>query len=204
MLRKEIHIIHAGLVNLQLTGFNVMCNYMIFNIELIPTKLTCNGTIACKESTQSVNCKAVTKVQGEKAYMRMKPDWLNDSSAVYDVATTESSYIRCIGVPAQCSFVSQAQNGLQRDRNKRINERKSHPTICRANSYCKTKRRLVVKSFHKGILSGWIGGRVTALSSIWISANGAPIVVRARESRVHGEGEQVNRQVLKVKYVRDI
>lgn len=198
MLRNRRHIKKVYFANEDLAKFICSCAYAMDNKGLIPTKLTCNGTITCKESVKSANCEAVTMAQGEKAYMRMKPDWLNDSSVAYDVTTTESSYIRCIGVPAQCSCDAQAHNGLRHDRNKRIKERKSHPTICRANSYYKTKRRLVAEPLP---ISVGLRGRVTALSSQRSVANGASIVVRAWESHVHGEGKQVNRQVLTIEYV---
>lgn len=99
------------------------------------------GTTACLKSTKSGNCITATEVQGRKAYMRIKPDWLNDSSAACEVAMAEGSYIRHAGAPARPLFSCPAESQLRSNRNKRIKERKSYPTICRACCYI-SKRRL--------------------------------------------------------------
>ena len=99
------------------------------------------GNTACLKSAESANCKVATEVRGGMAYMRIKPDWLNDSSAAYEVATAESSYIRRIGTPTRPAFSCVAESQSRCNRDKRIKERKSYPTICRACCYI-SKRRL--------------------------------------------------------------
>lgn len=108
---------------------------------------------ACLKSAESDNCKSATEVQGRKAYMRIKPDWLNDSSAALEVATAESSYIRRIGTPARPAFSRKATSQSRSDRNKRIEERKSYPTVCCACCYI-SKRRLPKSGCRKAIDKG--------------------------------------------------
>lgn len=125
--------------------------------KLLPTsiRLTCRsarrgrethsesprGNTACLKSAESANCEAVTEARGRMAYMRIKPDWLNDSSAASEVATAESSYIRRIGTPARPAFSCAAVSRSRCNRDKRIKERKSYPTVCPACCYI-PKRRL--------------------------------------------------------------
>lgn len=108
---------------------------------------------ACLKSAKSDNCKSATEVRGRKAYMRIKPDWLNDSSAAFEVATAECSYIRRIGTPARPAFSRTATSQSRSDRDKRTKERKSYPTVCRACCYI-SKRRLPKSGCRKAIDTG--------------------------------------------------
>lgn len=56
-------------------------------------------TIARWKSGQTANCHAESELRGEKADMRMKPDWLNDSQVALSEAATEDNYKRCSAVP---------------------------------------------------------------------------------------------------------
>ena len=76
---------------------------LVFHIEPIPNRLirkgNWTGSVACRRSDKSANCKAATELQWETMDMRMKPDWLNDSHMTHVEVTTECSYIRCLTVP---------------------------------------------------------------------------------------------------------
>lgn len=137
------------------------------NILPTPIRLTCRvsrfgrethsesprGNTACLKSAESANCKAATEVRGRMAYMRIKPDWLNDSSAAFEVATAESSYIRRIGTPARPAFSCVAVSQSRCNRDKRTKERKSYPTVCRACCYI-SKRRLPKSGCRKAMSIG--------------------------------------------------
>ena len=63
--------------------------------------------------------------------MRMKPDWLNDSSVTQVVVVAEGSYIRHIVVlpPIEPRRVARTNHDTTAVSGEK--ERKSHPTICR-------------------------------------------------------------------------
>ena len=50
------------------------------------------GSAACWKSDKSTNCHVATELRGGTIDTRMKPDWLNDSSVVPNLATTEDYY----------------------------------------------------------------------------------------------------------------
>ena len=62
-------------------------------IRLIPEGNP-RGSVACRRSHKSANCQAATEWQVKMIDMRIKPDWLNDSSVTQALVVTESSYKR--------------------------------------------------------------------------------------------------------------
>ena len=62
------------------------------------------GNTACLKSAESANCKVATEVRGGMAYMRIKPDWLNDSSAAYEVARRKAVTYAVTGRPHDLHF----------------------------------------------------------------------------------------------------
>lgn len=76
---------------------------LVFHIEPIPNRLirkgNWTGSVACRRSDKSANCKAATELQWETMDMRMKPDWLNDSSVANEEAMAKDNYIRHTVIP---------------------------------------------------------------------------------------------------------
>ncbi|MCM1511116.1 MAG: hypothetical protein NC116_10435 [Clostridium sp.] len=115
---------------------------------------TTRMTIARWKSGKTPNCHGESQPQREKTDMRMKPDWLNDSSAAAAEATAEGSYT----TPCRDTFPllngGEGMNWPRRNCNKQIKERKSHPTISRANSYYTAKRGLPKSESLKAMSKG--------------------------------------------------
>jgi len=115
---------------------------------------TARMTIACWKSGKTPNCHGELQPQREKTDMRMKPDWLNDSSAAAAEATAEGSYT----TPCRDTFLllngREGMNWPRRNCNKQTKERKSHPTISRANSYYTAKRGLPKSECPKAMNKG--------------------------------------------------
>lgn len=77
----------------------------------------------------------MTELQGEKIDMRMKPDWFNDSSVAQHVAMAQGNYKRHVMIlqTGRMGYGAMEKKSSH-SHNKWRKERKSHPTINRANS----------------------------------------------------------------------
>ena len=63
--------------------------------------------------------------------MRIKPDWLNDSSVTHESVVTESSYKRHSEI-LDLTLGEEGRNISRHNRSMRAKGRKSYPTIYRA------------------------------------------------------------------------